>query len=308
MSEPVFDPDRLSSVLAALDDKQVFFLCGAPKSGTTWLQMLLDAHPRVACGGEGHFCDQFLPRLGEAVRQHNGILATKNREIFTGLPGYPLFRRDHVMFLLATAIGLMLGEAGADAIAVGEKTPDNGRFLPLLAEIFPRAKFIHIIRDGRDRAVSCWFHNLRVTPDWLRQNFAGMDDFVALCAREWADYLAAGRAFGAGAPARYRELRYEDLLADTEGELARLFAFLGVPATDEAVRDCCAAAAFETLSRGRARGEEDRSSFFRKGTIGDWQNHLSPACLGQFEAIAGDWLARLGYAVDRPAEGARASA
>ncbi|HUZ72546.1 MAG TPA: sulfotransferase [Stellaceae bacterium] len=304
------DSGRLAASLAALRSKQLFFLCGAPKSGTTWMQLLLDSHPNVVCSGEGHFCDQLLPRLIDAFNHYNGIVDGKNKTIFSDLRGYPLFRTEHVLYLLATAIALTLGEQAADAatLAVGEKTPDNGHHLPVLAVLFPHAKFIHVIRDGRDCAVSCWFHNQRLTPDWLAQTFPTQDDFFTEYARDWVKYLRAGQEFAAKEPHRYREIRYEDVLADTPREAARLFAFLGVPATDDVVRACCAGTSFESLSRGRTRGEEDRGSFFRRGIAGDWRSHMSGAAAEGFERIAGEWLSRYGYTDGDPGIRARASA
>lgn len=303
------DPGRLPAALAALRSKQLFFLCGAPKSGTTWTQLLLDAHPHVVCSGEGHFCDHLLPRLIDAFNLHNRIVDGKNKAIFNDIRGYPLFRTDHVFYLLATALALMLGEQGAAAatLAVGEKTPDNGLHLPLLATLFPQARFIHVIRDGRDRAVSCWFHNQRVTPEWLGQAFASQDAFFTECAKEWVRYLRAGQEFGTKEPHRYREIRYEDVLADAPREAARLFEFLGVPATDEVVRACCAGTTFESLSRGRERGDEDRGSFFRKGVAGDWRSHMSDAAAKSFESIAGEWLTRYRYSAGNSGLRARAS-
>jgi hypothetical protein len=293
----MFDLRTLAAAAARLRSKQIFFLCGAPKSGTTWLQVLLDAHPSIVCNGEGHFCDQLLPALHDALANYNGMITAKNRTIFGDLRGYPLFRPEHELYLLATAMSLSFGEQADDPalVAIGEKSPDNIRFLPVLDRLFPRAKFIHIIRDGRDGAVSCWFHNQRLTPDWVSQNFATMDDFVARYAQEWEQAVRAGREFAAQRPGHFLEVRYEDMIADTPAVAMRVFAFLGVAADDDRVRDCCARGSFEALSHGRARGEEDRGSFFRKGAVGDWRLHLSAAAVQHFERTAGDWLARLGY-------------
>ena len=70
----------------------------------------------------------------------------------------------------------------------------------------------------------------------------------------------------------YTEVRYEDLLEKPEREVRRLLAFLGVDSGGEAARRCVDAASFERLSKGRKRGEENPSSFFRKGLAGDWEN------------------------------------
>jgi hypothetical protein len=90
-------------------------------------------------------------------------------------------------------------------------------------------------------------------------------------------------------------VRYEDLLSRPEEEVRRLLEFLGAGADDETVRRCVNAASFEKLSRGRERGEEDPTSFFRKGVAGDWRNTFTEQDRRVFEEMAGDLLAQLGY-------------
>jgi hypothetical protein len=124
--------------------------------------------------------------------------------------------------------------------------------------------------------------------------FAG--NSLARMAAEWA--ARVGRTVEDG-PAllgeNYAEVRYEDLLARPEAEVRRLLEFLGADTDDGTVRCCVNAASFEKLSRGRERGEEDPSSFFRKGVAGDWRNTFTEQDRRVFEQAAGDLLARLGY-------------
>ena len=56
---------------------------------------------------------------------------------------------------------------------------------------FPRAKFIHLVRDGRDCAVSGWFHNRRISPDWLNGAHPSLDAYSAATAVEWGLINAA---------------------------------------------------------------------------------------------------------------------
>src|SRR4029077_9007265 len=69
-----FDFRAMHAQIGALLDKQIFFLGGAVKSGTTWLQALLDAHPQVSCTGENHFVDCLSPRLKKSLEEFNRIL------------------------------------------------------------------------------------------------------------------------------------------------------------------------------------------------------------------------------------------
>jgi hypothetical protein len=118
-------------------------------------------------------------------------------------------------------------------------------------------------------------------------------------AQNWA--LRVGQAiedgpalFGDG----YTEVRYEDLLERPNEEVERLLGFLGVDTDERLVEHCVGSASFEKLSRGRERGQEDPSSFYRKGVAGDWKNHFSEEDRRVFKEEAGELLIRLGYEDD----------
>jgi hypothetical protein len=299
MSGKMFDFNRLHSAISELRSKQIFFIGGAIKSGTTWLQLLLDTHPQVSCKGEGHLPNHFAPLLQGVLDQQNEYISHKNLSIFNELQGYPKFSQDHFCYLLASAITLLLHEQTGtkSARAVGEKTPNNIRFLEVLDAVFPSAKVIQIVRDGRDCAVSGWFHNLRVDPEGLRQKqkYEFIDDYVINFAEIWRTAVSHGTAFGIRFPTRYLALRYEDLSTDPAGTLRNVFRFLGVSCSKSIVMKCCAQASFEKMSGGRLRGQENRKSFFRKGVVGDWRHHFSDKARRVFEEKAGEWLARFGY-------------
>jgi hypothetical protein len=294
-----FGFEAVQAEIAALRTKQLFFIGGAAKSGTTWLQVLLDQHPAISCRGEGHFCSYLVPCLHNAADDYNKFIERKNRTVFGELPGgYPQLTPDRIAYLMATAIELQLSaQAGDTAIRlIGEKTPDNVQFFPHLHGIFPHAKFIQIVRDGRDCAVSGWFHNLRTTPDWLRATFASKDAYFDAVAGEWGAHVRDGTRFAAPRPQSCLTLRYEDLVAEPKRVLAQVLNFLGAAFDPKILAACVGAAAFDKLSGGREPGEEDCTSFFRKGMVGDWRNHFTPESAGRFDQIAGEWLDRYGYA------------
>jgi hypothetical protein len=289
--------DDLHAQIGALAAKQVFFIGGSPKSGTTWLQLLLDAHPAVACKGESQTVNHLARLLMESFDKHNQVLAQKNTTVFSELPAVPLYNRDDLAYLIAASLLLLLAKAasGAPLAAVGEKTPDNVRFFAVLHAIFPHAKFIHLVRDGRDCAVSGWFHVQRNTPDWSREKFSSLPDYARMFAREWAEDLAQAGAFAAAHPDACHTLRYEDLAADPAPALAGVFGFLGVAHDAAVLAGCCEAAAFARLSGGRAPGQESRASFFRNGVPGDWRRHLDADLAAAFRRTAAPWLDHFGY-------------
>jgi hypothetical protein len=277
--------------------RRLFFIGGMPKSGTTWLQLLLDAHPAVSCRGEGHFCDRLRPLLKSALSRHNAVLQMKNTTIFKDLEGYPGFSNAHLQFLLTAAVTLLMAEAGGGAPIVGEKTPDNLLSFPTLQAMFPAARFVIMIRDGRDCAVSSWFHNLRINPEKTRSRFAEFPDFIDTAASAWAACIDTGLSFAAANPTTCATVSYESLMAAPDATLARLFAFLGADTDAAVVRRCVEAAEFSRLSGGRAAGDEDRDSLFRRGVIGDWRQHFDAAASQAFERHAAAQLRRCGYAL-----------
>src|SRR5215813_7312173 len=78
----MLDCDHLHTAVSALRKKQIFFVGGTVRSGTTWLQLLLHAHPSVSCSGEGHFPDRLWPFLKQTMEQHNGIIKKHNELVF----------------------------------------------------------------------------------------------------------------------------------------------------------------------------------------------------------------------------------
>lgn len=272
-----------------------FFLTGAPKSGTTWLGKLLDAHPEISCQGEA-CVHHFGQRLVEAAKSYNDLLA-KRRAVITDSNDFPQMKWPEVLTLMRTFIELRL-EAIADPGKpglrfLGEKDPEHALHFKELDQLFPDAKFIHIIRDGRGVFVSAWHHNVRSKDANLAR--LGFDDFLQITAKEWSDRVRRAREAGKRLGGRYFELRYEDLVAEPALWMKRVLDFLGAESGERTVAACVEAASFEKLSQGRKPGEEDKASFFRKGDPGDWRNQLSPAQVQVFIALAGSLLGELGY-------------
>jgi hypothetical protein len=292
-----FDYSQLHEEIGEFLAKQVFFIGAYPKSGTTWLQVMLNAHPDIACHGEGHFLNRFAPLLERALNEHNKLINRKNTTIFREFAPFPRFARPELDYLLASAMMLLL--ARTDDVrrvrVIGEKTPDNLNTFPRLQRLFPKAKFIHIVRDGRDCLVSAWFHSYRVNPEGLLRRHGTLDQFVETTAETWAAMVERGLRFGAANKDRCRTLRYEDLVRDPHERMRSLFDFLGVSATNETVSHCTAAGAFESMSGGRTAGTEDRSSFMRQGLPGNWREHFTPKINEAFLAKAGKIMKMLQY-------------
>ena len=110
----------------------------------------------------------------------------------------------------------------------------------------------------------------------------------------WTEAAAAYEEHAASFPNRL-VVRYEDMLNNPTVQAQRLLRFIDADASADTVEACVRAASFKQLSGGRASGEEDASSFFRKGVAGDWRTKLSTEQVFRFEHIAGHWLREHGY-------------
>lgn len=270
----------------------LFFIVGCQKSGTTWIKHLLNSHTEICCFGEAAFWPALMPRLAGALKQYN--------HDFRAAPSLRV-SNEQAEALLATTMCMVLANALREnpARVLGEKTPDHALLTPLLAKLFPQAKFVHIIRDGRDACTSGWYHNQRTCADTFNKRFANLAAYARYFAEEhWVPYIQTVRELGASQPERVFELRYEDLHAEPEPLIRDLLAFLAVDASGAAIAQCHAGGAFTKLSGGRARGASDNASFYRKGVVGDWRNLFGANDLAAFEQLAGPLLRECGYQSD----------
>ncbi len=282
----------------ALLDKQIFFAGGAEKSGTSWLQRLLDLHPEVSCTGECHFLESLLPALKTALETRNTFSLDETRNPFRYQLGEPIPLHDFrdLQFVWASAIAmLLLKTTGKSPKAIGERSAKNVHDFFSLAELFPGAKCIQIVRDPRDGAVSDWHHVQRLAPPSERSHFESKSAVARDYADMWTQVVGRGVSFGEHNPGRYFELRYEDLLDRPVPILRGIFRFLGVDDSLEIAQRCAESASFEKLTGGRARGQEDPGSYFRKGVAGDWKNHIDAETNAFIIAKAGPLMRRFGY-------------
>jgi hypothetical protein len=274
------------------------FIVGCPRSGTTLLQRIVNAHAQIAITPETHWIARYFnARKGLTA---DGLVKPR---LITKLLQYHKFAhlgidRESLESLLASERPLSYaqfvsgifdhyGRAQGKRL-VGDKTPGYAREIPTLHCLWPGARFVHLIRDGRDVCLSALHWK---TPGTLLTKFSiWSEDRVTTAALWWEWHVRLGREGKQLGPELYHEIRYESLVRQPAVECARLCAFLQVPFDDAMLR-------FHE-HRTPADSGMDEKHPWRPITSGlrDWRMQMAPENVERFEAIAGELLDELGYA------------
>ncbi len=279
----------------------LFFISGAPKSGTTWFQRLLDTHPEIVCSGEGHFAESLLKPFNKLAHQYNEQQKISAKRVYEDKPYYQGLKSQEIDFICRTIVGAIMSQRRIpEGIkCVGDKTPRHSLHMDLLAHVFPEAKFVNIVRDGRDVITSTCHHAFRAghtsAIDKTRPEYFNMTEKFA---NVWVNNVRSAEEFGRKNPDKYISIRYEDMLDKPEETLSQIFRFLNVDKNESIIKECIEKNDFKTLT-GRERGTEDKNSYFRTGTYGGWKEFLSPGALKQVYSIAGETLIQMGYEAKR---------
>ncbi|GHJ50154.1 sulfotransferase [Catellatospora sp. TT07R-123] len=275
-----------------MGNERPVFVVGCPRSGTTMLQLMLHAHPRIAIPPETRFLLRAYAdraRYGDladpANRRRLAEWITTGKTSFADLGLDPAATVEEIA-AAAPTLGSALGtvfQAYARRFGKarwGDKRPAYLNNLDVVRRLFPDAQIVNIVRDGRDCIAS-----IRETP-WY-------DKDVCHAISDWA------RAMDSSARARrilpadsYHELRYEELVAEPEQVLRQLCAFLGEP-YDPAMAEPARVAEVAVPSRKswhRLTREPVTSQ-----RVGSWRERLQPWEIALCEAVAGRHLAAQGY-------------
>ena len=255
-------------------------LGGCGRSGTTLLRMMLDSHRRICCGPESSL---FRRRAIDAdwLADRFGFARDDVRALRDAADSRPAF--------IEAFAGLCMRKAGKARWA--EKTPRNIGRIGEIFRCFPAARFVHVLRDGRDVACSLRTHPRHKVVDG---KLVPQDTWkpIAGCARRWVRDIEGSRRWW-GDP-RFHTVRYEDLVLDPRPVLAKLMAFLGEDWDEGMLAHAGAGSPFRDATRfaqnPEALGAVNASS------IGRWQRDLDARDRRTVKRIAGALLIELGYA------------
>lgn len=281
---------------------QLFFIVGAQKSGTTWLQRLLNTVSHVVCMGEGHFIDRLVMPAYEIVKSYNTMMETVSETVYEGNGFYQKIPDSEFAMMMRTWILKMLERnAGvSQAYAIGDKTPAHSFHLKTLNGLFPQAKYIHMIRDGRDATVSAYFHRKRLLVSYGKEQELRPFEYEApLLFAKWASFARAVLDYQDKSKAPIYSMKYEDLLLNGGDSLNRCLEYL-LPQcqfSEDEISQAIQKNEFSAQSGGRPPGVSDELAFLRKGVAGSWRDMVTPTIFSTFAEKDIDVLLRLGYLV-----------
>lgn len=165
-----------------------------------------------------------------------------------------------------------------------DSTPTNAPHMPRIARDFSAALFVHIIRDGRDVALSLDKRG------WSRPLPWDTSRSLLAAGLYWKWIVRKTRRYGARLGSRYLEVRYEDLVENPQPTLARLADFIQHDLSYERIQKTSVGSVKTPLT---SFDEDLRDGKF--SPVGRWKTKFHPKQLAWFEALAGDYLRELGY-------------
>ena len=293
-------------------ERRLVWIFGSPRSGSTWLLRLLADHPRVVPVNEPLIGLHLGPMLHDVIDIEVDMSALDWTDFMVRTA-----RANHADEFFAEeyrdvwlpAVGDLLRKRfaeharrhpkplpGAPIVAIQE--PNGSQSADVIMAALPRATLVFLLRDGRDVVDSVIAAAQPGT--WVSQTFpglgsipeAGRRDFVERTARKWLWRTEVVQATFASHPGPKHLIRYEDLLADTPGQLRPLLGGIGLHADDAQLAALVERHSFESTPAS----ERGPKGFRRAATPGLWRQNLSDDEQALLEEIMGPKLRELGYA------------
>jgi hypothetical protein len=315
-SIPEITPEEVAEIKQFFP-RQKFFIFGHARSGTTLLMRLVRLHPEVHCNYQAHFFTR-QPLLKSLVNtpESEEWLTRKSNRWNQGRDLSPLVLRaaaDFIMERDAVKEGKMI---------VGDKSPSStihGQAVRDMHSIYPDAKLVYIVRDGRDVLLSERFRNLVEESKFLKAEDKHIieelrkdqtpftngtrsiftESVIRRVANGWMKNVQeteeeGRRLFGEN----YCSLRYEDLLEHPFNEMQKLWKFLGVQADPSLEKAIAEEMSSNPDEEWQAKRNEDIASFLPKGQAGNWQRLFTGRDKALFKEISGELLIKWKYEKD----------
>jgi hypothetical protein len=311
---PAITPEEVAEIKQFFPRKK-FFIFGHARSGTTLLMRLTRLHPEVHCNYQAHFFTRqpLLKSLVDTPEAEEWLRRKSNR----WNQG-----RDLSPLVLRAAADLIMERAAAKEgkHIVGDKSPSStihGQAVRDMHAVYPDAKLVYIVRDGRDVLISERFRNLveesrflqaedkRIVEE-LRKDQSRFtngtrsiftETVIRRVAMGWVANLKeteeeGKRLFGEN----YFSLRYEDLLESPFEEMTRLWKFLGVKKVNSSLgKEIKAEMASNPDEEWQAKRDEGIASFLPKGQAGNWERLFTEKDKSVFKEVAGEMLIKWEY-------------
>jgi hypothetical protein len=282
------------------------FIVGVTRSGTTLMRLMLDAHPDLAIPPETHFVPQLIKtanKRGAGCEEAHGVVTGHRQWGDFGLDSGELLRRYCALDRIeAESVVRTFFELYAEREGKprwGDKTPNYIKRMKQIQRTIPEARFVHMIRDGRDAALSRFKRLLKEPPP------------IETVAERWVKKIEGARVDGEQLGG-YLEVQYENLVRDTEPELRRVCDFLELP-WDPAVLHYYERAEDRLAEMARdlpgEEGKPMRPADHRREAhlltskppdptrLARWKEEMDPSQNAIFERVAGDLLSELDYEV-----------
>ncbi|WP_405230056.1 sulfotransferase family protein [Lentisalinibacter sediminis] len=263
-------------------DPQPIFIGGCERSGTTMLASMIGRGRHVAVIPEAQFLIRLIESFGpcECYRKSDFVRELEDDPRFAiwniEPPGRTVDAKVNLGEYFRELITEFVEQRHIERWV--DHTPWSISYMKRLLGVFPEARFIHLVRDGRAVAAS-----ILSLPDWPFASIIGI-------AEHWQNRIAAGFAAQAAHPDRVITVRYEDLVSDSESELTRICEWLGVAYEHSMLERNNATLPAYTKGQHGLVGRKPRVE-----RISAWRSSLTSKQIDIFETLTGDLLEMLGY-------------
>ena len=273
------------------------FVVGFPRSGTTLLyHILLSSGAFAVYLTESQIFTRFIPRFGDLAKRRNRERMVQSWLSSEYFERSGLRREDVKQQLLSDC------RNGGDFLKIimeniarqqnvprwAEKTPANVMYLEEIKRTVPDALIVHMIRDGRDVALSMHKQN------WIRTMAVNRARALSICGLKWEWVVEAGMKVGRKFGPDYLEIHFEDLVKDQRGTIVRLGHFIDQEIDYDRMRE----EAIGVMRRPNTSFTDNSGDAFNP--INRWRKEFPPGELARFESLVGPFLIKAGYELATP--------